>query len=403
MFHNKWNYLTFLIKIITILIIFVSLISYPKDVFEASLRGLNTWWTIVFPALLPFFIMSELLVALGIVNFLGILLEPVMRPLFNLPGPAAFVLAVGYTSGAPISSMVTANLRNQGLVSKNEAERIICFTNNASPLFMFGAVAVGMFNRPELGIIIAGSHYLANILLGIALRFWKRDGDYMHYNSQEKAFKRAFETLVTTQKTQIKPFGKLLGDAIKNSVHTLLLIGGFIILFSVFIELLTIFYIIEYLSLLLCFIFTPFMLDINLAQGIASGLIEMTIGSKLIIDSAAPLNLKVAAVSLVLGWSGLSIHAQALSMISNTDISFFPFIVARIFHGIMAAGLSLIIFNPAISAFSGSVFPFYNFNSFHFSLISLACFCGILIIMIICSMIFRVLNNLRFIWPFRSH
>lgn len=171
MIKQRKSSLIFLLKLVLIFVIFFSLIIFPKQVFEASLRGLNAWWTIVFPALLPFFIMSEILVALGIVQFLGVLLEPIMRPVFRLPGTGAFVLAVGYTSGAPISSIVTADLRKKHLLTRNEAERIICFTNNASPLFMFGAVAVGMFNSPEIGVIIAVSHYLANILLGVCLRF----------------------------------------------------------------------------------------------------------------------------------------------------------------------------------------------------------------------------------------
>ena len=109
------------------------MISCPQVVFQGALTGLKTWWNIVFPALLPFFIASELLMSFGVVHFMGVLLEPVMRPLFNVPGAGSFVMAIGYTSGYPIGSMVTARLRAEGLCSRVEAERLMSFTNNSSP------------------------------------------------------------------------------------------------------------------------------------------------------------------------------------------------------------------------------------------------------------------------------
>lgn len=154
------------------LVFVLSMVSCPQIVFEGAALGLKTWWNIVFPALLPFFIASELLMSFGLVHFMGELLDPVMRPLFNVPGSGSFVMAVGFTSGYPIGSMVTARLRKEGLCSRVEAERLMSFTNNSSPLFMLAAVAVGMFNNPGLGVLIAGTHYLSNITLGLILRFY---------------------------------------------------------------------------------------------------------------------------------------------------------------------------------------------------------------------------------------
>lgn len=67
----------------------ICMVQYPKDVFDSAVMGLNLWWNVVFPALLPFFILSEILMGLGVVHFIGVLLEPLMRPLFNVPGVGA--------------------------------------------------------------------------------------------------------------------------------------------------------------------------------------------------------------------------------------------------------------------------------------------------------------------------
>lgn len=77
----------------TALTLTFALLTYPKEALEASVRGLNTWWKVVFPSLLPFFILSELLIGFGVVRFIGSILEPLMRPLFRVPGVGGFALA----------------------------------------------------------------------------------------------------------------------------------------------------------------------------------------------------------------------------------------------------------------------------------------------------------------------
>ena len=70
------------------------IVRYPGDSFQAALQGLSIWWNLVFPGLLPFLALSELLLALGVVHAAGVLLEPVMRRVFRLPGSAGWAAAV---------------------------------------------------------------------------------------------------------------------------------------------------------------------------------------------------------------------------------------------------------------------------------------------------------------------
>jgi hypothetical protein len=71
----------------------IAMVQYPKPTFDAAIMELNLWWNVVFPSLLPFFILSEILMGLGVVHFIGVLLEPLMRPVFNVPGIGAFALS----------------------------------------------------------------------------------------------------------------------------------------------------------------------------------------------------------------------------------------------------------------------------------------------------------------------
>lgn len=194
----------------------VFIIIFSEDAFKAALEGLRVWWEIVFPSLLPFFIISEFLMGLGVVHFMGALLEPLMRPVFKVPGVGAFALAMGLASGYPIGAKITGNLRRKKLCSKTEAERLVSFTNTADPLFMVGAVAVGMFHRPELGITLAAAHYISSILVGFILRFYKGEESEEIPLQEERQLKtniiiKAVNELIQARKKDGRSIGELWG------------------------------------------------------------------------------------------------------------------------------------------------------------------------------------------------
>ena len=57
-----------------------------------------TWCFLPFS---PFFAMSEIMIGLGVVHFMGVLVEPIMRPVFRIPGEGAFAVVMGLASGYP--------------------------------------------------------------------------------------------------------------------------------------------------------------------------------------------------------------------------------------------------------------------------------------------------------------
>lgn len=330
---------------ISAIILCISMIIFPKETFEAASMGLTTWWTIVFPSLLPFFIMAELFLGLGIVHFISILLEPIMRPLFNLPGCAAFVVALGYSSGFPIGASLTTSLRNQNLCTRLEGERLICFTNNASPLFIFVAVSVGMLQNPALGILLAIAHYLSNLTLGILLRFYGRqDPENVHTkNHYHHLISKSVQAMFEAQKKDGRPLGKLLSDAVRKSIHSLATIGGFIILFAVLIKIFGILGVSVLIQKVIALIFYPLHFPDSLITALSGGFFEMTLGTKMVGESMAPLSQQIIAASIIMGWSGLCIHAQIVGIISESDLRFIPYFLTRIAHMALAGLFAYIL------------------------------------------------------------
>lgn len=112
----------------------LSLVFYPEKALEAGIEGMDLFFRIVFPSLLPFFILSEVLLGLGVVHFIGVLFEPLMRPLFNVPGEGAFALSMGLAAGYPMDAVITAKFRRGQMCTRVEGERMLAFTNTADPV-----------------------------------------------------------------------------------------------------------------------------------------------------------------------------------------------------------------------------------------------------------------------------
>src|SRR5690625_3359047 len=216
------------------------LIIFPKEALEASKNGLDIWWKIVFPSLLPFFIMSELLIRLGTMNIIGRIFEPLMRPLFHVPGIGSLAFIMGMVSGYPTGAKITSRLREEKKLTQIEAERLISFTNAASPLFRFGVIAIGFFNDARIGTLLALSHYGCNFIVGLIIKYVYTDKKkYSINNKKGKLFQQVIQDLKqTTEKESKKPLGEILGNSIYHSIQTLLMIGGFITFFSVSTQLL---------------------------------------------------------------------------------------------------------------------------------------------------------------------
>jgi sporulation integral membrane protein YlbJ len=325
----------------------LSLISFPQESVDASIRGLDMWWKIVFPSLLPFFIVSEMLIGFGVVKFIGVLLEPLMRPLFRVPGVGGFVWAMGMASGYPAGAKLTARLRQEGQLSKIEAERLVTFTNCSNPLFIFGAVSVGFFYNAKLGIILALAHYLGNFTVGIIMRFHGKDKIDTSVSNSRFSIKQAFKELHRTRIRDNRPIGKLLGDAVMSSIQTLLMVGGFIILFSVINQLLSNLQIIEFLGGIVAVLLQLLHLPESFSIPLISGLFEITLGNKLTSQVEDTTLMQQAIIaSVILAFNGFSVQAQVASILAQTDINFKPYFIARLFHMVFAGIYTLILWNP---------------------------------------------------------
>ena len=342
---------------VAVVVLVLCLVIYPEPAFQAAESGLKIFWNIVFPSLLPFFVLSEIMLGLGVVHFIGVLFEPLMRPLFSVPGEGAFALSMGLAAGYPMDAVITGKFRRQGMCTRVEGERLLAFTNTADPLFMFGAVAVGMFGIPTLGATLALAHYLSAFSVGLLFKLWGRGQRDVNGTTVPRPgptggniLVRALSAMARAREEDGRSFGQLMGDAVNDSVKTLLMIGGFIMVFSVLVRILQVTGAEPIVTAPLGVVFRVLHLDANLLQAALQGLFEIDLGTVAASKAAAPFLEKVVMASAVIAWSGFSVHGQVASVISGTDISMKPYFLARFLHAVLAGVYTLFLMGPAAPA-----------------------------------------------------
>ena len=265
----------------------------------------------------------------NIVEIIGKKINKIMRPLFNVPGEGAFPLIIGIITGYPVGAKIVSNLKEKGVLSSIESERLIAFTNNSGPLFILGTVGTVLFKNSKIGLVLLITHILASITVGIIFRWWKKN---------EITLKK--EKYINTKKTTLdnSKVSLSIASAISKSINTILLIGGFIVMFSVIISILSESKIIYILSFILNPILKIIHIPQNFSFGIISGIIEITNGISTV--SSIPIkqvSKSIIITSFLLGFGGISVAMQVYAITSKSNISIKPYIIGKLLQGIFAA------------------------------------------------------------------
>ncbi|NEW05502.1 sporulation protein [Paenibacillus sp. SYP-B3998] len=343
-------------------LVVVSIILFPDLAFQSSLEGLTIWWKLVFPALLPFFIMTELLIGFGVIQGAGTLFEPLMRILFRLPGVSGWALASGLIVGFPTGAKITASLREKGLITRIETERLTALSHLCSPIFIIMVVGVGFLHNAQLGILLTIIHYTSALLTGFLMRNSKENRGITQSSPELSAsiqstkkpvstsiWKRALTTMREAYLHDGRAFGKLLGDSVTSSVQTLMLIGGYMMIFSVLINVVNIVHLTQSISFVTGSLLGFLNITTDTAPQWIKGVFEIHLGAYAFSQiEDFPLLPQMALIGAFLGWGGLSTHAQVASFHQKTDARYVSFLLARALHAGLAFVLTVFLWKPLV-------------------------------------------------------
>lgn len=253
----------------------------PQKAASAVRAGLALCAGTVVPSLFPFFAAISLLLQLGAAEALGRLCAPIMRPLFRMRGVCALPLLAGLLGGYPSGAKTAASLYAQGRITRQEAELLLGFCDNCGPAFLLGCVGAGVLGDPAAGLWLYAVHILSALLAGLLL--CRLSGD------------RGPVLLGSALPAAPVSFPQALTSSVTGALASTLNVCAFVVFFQV-------------LSALPPAPPPPLVL----------GVLEMVGG----VASLTPGPGGFAAASAIVGWGGLSVHCQAMSLAAPEGLSF---------------------------------------------------------------------------------
>lgn len=137
--------------------------------------------------------------------------------------------------------------------------------------------------------------------------------------------------------------GDVLGRSITNSISTILLIGGFVVIFSVIISILKESSLLEMVSSSLAPIFSIIGIPASLASPVLAGIVELTNGVNMVANiSLKEISISITVCAFLLGFGGISVLLQVFSIVSKHGLSIKKYFIGKLLQGIFAASYTIL-------------------------------------------------------------
>ncbi|WP_095206048.1 nucleoside recognition domain-containing protein [Paenibacillus sp. O199] len=336
------------------LLLVIAVVVSPKDAFDASIQGLDIWWKIIFPAMLPFLMLSQMLTAFGFTHALGVLLGPLMQRWFRLPGKAGLAIVVGMCGGFPAGADTASRLVQDQQITAKQAGIVASASHFANPLMIILVIGAAFLHQPAAGYFLLIVHWVSGwiaAMIGVRLLPKESKGEEFPTANPSSYKRRSLWSQMMlaareAQKRDGRGFGKLLGDTVSQAVQTLMMTGGYMIVFAVFVRLLTLY-------------ITP-----GTSVAFWPSLLELHLGTYHLSQSPLTPVLLMSLLAAVLGWGGLCSHLQVSAVLKAAGLattSMLYFAGIRLLHALVAFFISLLLWLP-FSRYSSEVWATFQNN-----------------------------------------
>ena len=277
----------------------VLLLRYPALSLEYASTGLMLWLKKMVPTLLPFMILSGIMIRMNLTEGFVRLLHPLLHGLFGTSRNGSYTIVMGFLCGFPMGARIVGELYGSGRLSREEGARLLYFCNNIGPVYFLSYVIPALaIRRPFLPLLIMyGGPLLYGFLLcrivPLLRSLWP-----LSKSAPAAAAVSAAEAFSAKRTPDPLPLPAALDSAVASGLIGIARLGGYMVFFN-----------------LLNIVFVPFVHVDRTVLQIFRCLLEITSG----IDCSG--QSLVYPILVLLPFGGLSCIAQTYSMICHTDLS----------------------------------------------------------------------------------
>ena len=303
-------------------LLLVFLLLHPGEGLASARAGMTLWLNTLLPTLLPFMILTGVLIhTKGIEKILSPL-KPVFRFFLGTDVYGGYVFILGMVCGYPMAAKLASDLYETGRISRIEALYLTTFCSSASPVFIITYLGHLCLNNripvPVLFFILFSGNMAAMVIFRFAVF---RNHKIFPSNVTKKA--KPDTCYEKKETSEADSPGVILDVSIMNGFETITRLGGYILLFSILTGC------IRY--------YRPFP---ALIQYILLGITEITTGLSLFASADIPWTLRCVLSVTATGFGGLCILAQTRSIL-HKDLSLIPYLSAKCISGLLSGILML--------------------------------------------------------------
>lgn len=304
-----------------ILFFFILMFLFPYASYKGASSGLMLWFYNVLPTLLPFIIISNLMIRINIADKISAVLYPVLGRLFKVSPGGCYPILIGFISGIPMGAKSVADLSAEGKVNYNESHFLLGMCNNASPIFIMNYIAINQLKMPGIRVPLFAIIYGSSVISAIICRNYQN-----HYKRKQTHTVLSISSAASINQYKTVRFSfDILDKSIMNGFEVITRIGGYIILFSIFAQIIN-----EIGS-------SP-----SFYKAIIMGIFEITTGIDQVCKIRMDSNIKIVLVSFLTSFGGLSGLAQTKSVLGESRLSTKTYINIKILSSFIAILLSLL-------------------------------------------------------------
>ena len=263
-----------------IIFFFFILIFIKKDIMYYTIYSTTLiWFKNIVPNLLPMFIITSLIISSNLIITICNLFGKIFSKIFKTSKYGIFVFVLSLFTGSPSNAKYIKDLIDNNLISITEGNKLLLFTTNYNPLLIYSLLT--LYLDKKTSIILITIIILSNIIIGFLNRNMEYDEIQNNYNSKSIN----------------------LSKIIKETIDTLLMILGTLIVFNIIINILPI--------------------NNLLIKSIINGTLEITTALNNINFLNINTNFKILLSIIYLSFGGISIHTQIKSIFSDTNYKLF--------------------------------------------------------------------------------
>lgn len=299
------------------------LLRYPAAALSYASTGLVLWFRKMIPTLLPFMILSGIMIRMNLTERFARFFHPLFRRIWGTSLNGSYALLMGMLCGFPMGARVIGELCQTGRLSEEEGAYLLAFCNNIGPIYFLSFVMSTLS--------LSGNYLPFAIMYGVPLCYGGllrivRTLRHPSAGTDPAARPLRAMSLPVAQPCPM-PLLTAVDDAVVSALIGIAKLGGYMVFFN-----------------LLNILMLPFA---NLPEGVLSFcncILEITSG---ISRAGAPQKFMIL---ILLPFGGFSCISQTYSMIKDTNLSIMQYFLHKCMQTAVTA-LIYVVFCAASCSF----------------------------------------------------